>query len=521
MVKPLVLLSLLAYAQAYVKLDFTKTPSSDLAKRDVVDPEAAQLTFDKDQYIVEVAVGTPPQKVLLQIDTGSSDLFVIEESNPYCKNNKNKAPKKKDLESPGDDYPRTPNQVPKSDRTLDCKKYGFYNRNESSTFNSNGTDLFITYGDNGFVRGTWGTDSVSVGNLNLSNLSIGVSPMTNTSTGILGVGLPGEESTFNYSSNVTGPSNYQYSNFPIRLKEEGLIEKIAYSIYLNETGSKYGSILFGAVDHSKYQGPLYTFPLVNSKYKEGSDPFQFEITMNGVGLVGKTDNITLYDQKLPTLLDSGSTISLLPRDVADLVAQQVNGTVDGKGNCIKLPKCPSKKDNQKLIFNFSGAEFSVNVTDFMEKHKGKCYLQFSALDGINFALLGDNFMNNVYTVFNLDDKELSLAQANYNSSLKPDIEEIKDTVPSAVLAPQYYNTFSADPTATAVTGNIFAPEATMSMAAPANASRNSSLNSTFNSSSNYSRVQMKKRTYPNSSSSLQANSAILIMIAAAITAMFL
>ncbi|KAI8399400.1 Peptidase family A1 domain profile [Nakaseomyces glabratus] len=296
MVKPLVLLSLLAYAQAYVKLDFTKTPGSDLAKRDVVDPEAAQLTFDKDQYIVEVAVGTPPQKVLLQIDTGSSDLFVIEESNPYCKNNKNKAPKKKDLESPGDDYPRTPNQVPKSDRTLDCKKYGFYNRNESSTFNSNGTDLFITYGDNGFVRGTWGTDSVSVGNLNLSNLSIGVSPMTNTSTGILGVGLPGEESTFNYSSNVTGPNNYQYSNFPIRLKEEGLIEKIAYSIYLNETGSKYGSILFGAVDHSKYQGPLYTFPLVNSKYKEGSDPFQFEITMNGVGLVGKTDNITLYDQ---------------------------------------------------------------------------------------------------------------------------------------------------------------------------------------------------------------------------------
>lgn len=117
----------------------------------------------------------------------------------------------------------------------------------------------------------------------------------------------------------------------------------------------------------------------------------------------------------------------MSKHIGDLIAAQVNGTIAGKDQCIRLPKCPSKKENKKLIFNFSGAEVAVDINQMMNKHKGKCYLQFAVHeDTSNDAIIfGDNFLRSVYLVYNLEDKEISIAPANFNSSLPENIEPIK------------------------------------------------------------------------------------------------
>ncbi|KAI8393238.1 Peptidase family A1 domain profile [Nakaseomyces glabratus] len=87
--KAIVVTSLLAFAQAYLKLDFEKSPkaSSDLVKRDD-EYVNVPLKNDGDLYLVQLAVGTPPQNITVQLDTGSSDLWFPSADNPFCKENK-------------------------------------------------------------------------------------------------------------------------------------------------------------------------------------------------------------------------------------------------------------------------------------------------------------------------------------------------------------------------------------------------------------------------------------------------
>ena len=47
----------------------------------------------------------------------------------------------------------------------------------------------------------------------------------------------------------------------MELKKQRKIEKIAYSLFLNELNAHFGSILFGGVDKSKYSGQLYTLSM--------------------------------------------------------------------------------------------------------------------------------------------------------------------------------------------------------------------------------------------------------------------
>lgn len=126
--------------------------------------------------------------------------------------------------------------------------------------------------------------------------------------------------------NISKPT---YANFPQILKQKNVIEKVAYSLFLNDTNATNGQILFGAVDHSKYTGSLSTLPLVNSLYVEGiNDTTQLEITLDGMGLKNSQGQFTIYNQKMPALLDSGTTVSYLPIDLHSLVAKQLKGIVD-------------------------------------------------------------------------------------------------------------------------------------------------------------------------------------------------
>ncbi len=120
-------------------------------------------------------------------------------------------------------------------------------------------------------------------------------------------------------------------------------------------------------------------------------------------------------------------------------------------------------------------------------------------------LLGDTFLRQVYTVFDLEAQELSIARANFNSSLPADVEEIKSTVPSAIKAPQYYNTFSAYDNATQVVGNIFDATATASMA-PKN-------------QSNSSNLSRRALNYENNSA--RSSTLSIVLVLAAITTLFM
>ena len=176
------------------------------------------------EYLIAVEVGTPGQKLMVTLDTGSSDLWVPSTSTQACKSGK-------------------------------CIN-GDFNPSDSSTYNileKNGFN--ITYGI-GTDAGNWVSDSVSVaGSTTLKNVTLAVALEGDDNTGIMGIGYPTDETIPNPDGNGTYPTVTDH------MVSQGLINRPAYSLFLNNLNESDGSICFGCVDSTKYNGELVALPL--------------------------------------------------------------------------------------------------------------------------------------------------------------------------------------------------------------------------------------------------------------------
>ncbi|AET39316.1 pepsin-like aspartic protease Ecym_4251 [Eremothecium cymbalariae DBVPG len=422
------LLAQRAESAAYVRFDLDKTrgndfrssekgvmPFGELKKRD---DEYVDVKIHNEQtfYSVNLSIGTPAQEVTVLVDTGSSDLWII-----------------------GADVDCGPDN---SDSTepLDCFEYGAFDKSKSSSWKNNHTEFYISYGDTSFASGEWGTDKLDLGDLNADGLTFAVATASNSSVAVLGIGLTGIEVT-----RASGDNGYEYDNLPIVLKRNGVIDKTAYSLYLNDLDATSGSVLFGAVDHSKYTGTLATVPLVNVNARYGfPKPIELHITLNGLGFSSGKKRGTISATKVPALLDSGTTLSYFPTELAAAIASNVGAVWNARLRKFLIPCSQAKRNNIDLIYNFGGVEITSPLVNYLSETNVEdvCLLGIVPTSS-NDIILGDVFLTSVYTVYDLEALEVSIAQAAYGASAeKENIEVIKSTVPGATKAPGYSNTWS-------------------------------------------------------------------------------
>ena len=90
----------------------------------------------------------------------------------------------------------------------------------------------------------------------IENANFAVIDNTTSSIGVFGVGYPELEAV-----------KSKYTNLPFAMKEQNLIAKVAYSLYLDSRDAVQGYILFGGIDHAKYTGDLKAFDIVQSNDK--------------------------------------------------------------------------------------------------------------------------------------------------------------------------------------------------------------------------------------------------------------
>ncbi|RCK67128.1 Candidapepsin-1 [Candida viswanathii] len=340
--------------------------ASTLTKRDAV---PVTLINEEIKYAVDITVGSDKQKQTVVIDTGSSDLWVVDPRATCIVTTKGQA----------DDF---------------CKQTGTYFPDSSSTANYLGTAFGTRYGDHSSAAGMWYTDTIGIGGVDIKDQRFGDVTTTSIAQGILGVG---------YKSNEAFAV---YDNVPLSLKNQGIISKTAYSLYLNSPDSKSGTIIFGGIDHAKYSGELITVPLTTGG--------EFRIHLNSLTIDGAT-----VPAALEGFLDSGSTYTHLQNSVFQQVSNKYNATYGPgpDGSNVYLVDCdlPGSID-----FNFdNSAKISVPATEFAaalynddgEKFP-KC--QLSLVPG-DVNILGDNFLRSAYVVYDLDDNEISLAQVKYTN----------------------------------------------------------------------------------------------------------
>ncbi|KAF9959323.1 Vacuolar protease A [Mortierella alpina] len=345
------------WAYTLEKYGLTAKPEDwDLASDATTKVPLVDVRLDR-QYHGEVRIGFPPQTVRLQFDTGSSRLAV---SASEC---------------------------------YECAGVLKYKRAASKTYNRGVEKPFrITYGHRkSFVSGVMGQDRVTLGSLTVQHQDLSIvldesRRFEQSVDGILGLSL-GE---------ISG-----YKTVFQNLVEQGLVSRGIFAFYL---GKQYlsggGEAIFGDVDFSRVAAGR------SIVYTRVTDPTRWMVHLEDALVEGRSLRGFVGRGQLEALIDTGTTLLVLPKSIADWVNEQIPNSqvVGGKWT---VP-CDTTSG---LEFKFEGTSFLVPARDVAREQigqPGRCYSAVQTSSG-NYMVIGDAFIKNNYVVFDADNRMVGFA----------------------------------------------------------------------------------------------------------------
>ncbi|CAK7893887.1 candidapepsin-8 [[Candida] anglica] len=318
------------------------------------------LTNEGYYYITYLEFGTDHQKIGVDIDTGSADLW-----------------------------------VPNTSANSDVQEYGVYDPSGSSDYQDTGEAFSIKYGDASESTGSTGefvTDLVSLadGSAALKNFQFAsVSDTSVDQSGILGIGLTSLEAP------VYQGGGSEYPNFPVALKNAGYIDKVAYSLSLNSKEATTGSLLFGGKDTAQYEGDLVVL-------QHSGETARLDATLNSVDVAGTTIQVST-----PYNFDSGTTITILDENTYNSLTSALGAT----GQVVNGEPIITTTTGS-ITYNFDGISIDVPISEIITDTPYGSALQVQYSDT---AILGDNFLRYTYLVFDLEESTISIGRPTYSS----------------------------------------------------------------------------------------------------------
>ncbi|KAK8016849.1 hypothetical protein PG993_015038 [Apiospora rasikravindrae] len=414
------LIASIAHAQV-VQFDIAKRtiqPNRQrLSKREATTYEET-ITNEKQRggYFATVSVGSPAQKLTLQLDTGSSDIWVPSSSSSVCtKSSPSGGSRGGDGAESGEDEGCT---------------LGSFDSSKSTSFNVVGKNLFsISYVDGSHSKGDYFTDDFEIGGAKLTNVTMGLGIDTDIPYGLVGVGYALNEAIVADTQKISSA----YKNLPVQMMEEGMISTNAYSLWLNDLDASTGQILFGGVDTEKYEGEMKVIDVQKDSQTNQFTSFIVSMTSLTANSPSGSDSLTTRQYPIPVVLDSGTTLSYLPTELAVQVWKEVGAVWD---TYTQMAFVPCGMENSKGTFEFgfagpNGPKISVDMTELVldiaegndvpkfqsGQYKGQNICQFGIQ---NFTsepfLLGDTFLRSAYVVYDLENNQIGMAKTDFNSS---------------------------------------------------------------------------------------------------------
>ncbi|KAH6620609.1 aspartic-type endopeptidase-like protein [Chaetomium sp. MPI-SDFR-AT-0129] len=324
------------------------------AKRDTGSAPANPVNPEYDQaYITPVTIGTPPQTLDLDFDTGSSDLWVFSSLQP----------------------------------TSEVEGRQFYSPDASATSEQlDGQTFSIEYAEGSGARGVVYTDYVTVGELTVQGQAVEAAEhVSGTITdeknihGLLGLG---------FSEINTVTPERQLTFFDSALPN---LDEPVFAADLK--AGKAGTYDFGFIDEDKYTGEIaYT----------AVDPTQgfWNFTSSGYG-VGTGD---FSESQIKGIADTGGSLLFLPTQVVTEYYSQVeNATTDAEYGGYVFP-CDAALP--PFVFGIESARFTIPPAYMIYGHvySGSqiCFggLQDGSAMGEAGSIWGTAALRAVYVVFN-------------------------------------------------------------------------------------------------------------------------
>ena len=206
---------------------------------------------------------------------------------------------------------------------------------------------------------------------------------------------------------------------------QGFTERVAYSLWLNDLESDAGSILFGAIDTTKYNGDLVSLPMQPTD--ASGNVTSLAVTLSSISIKDNSGTrlLSSADFSVPAVLDSGTPGTEIPAEVANALINGM-GAVNVKGQSV-VP-CRYHDADASIIYGFGGpggpsisvpiAEMLIDTGATFEDGSEACTLGVDAIEVAQGGaiLLGDTFMRAAYIVYDLENLEIAIARANYNAT---------------------------------------------------------------------------------------------------------
>ncbi|KAI0432256.1 aspartic peptidase domain-containing protein [Xylaria sp. FL1042] len=382
-------LSIEQHSNHYVKLPVVHSTNRQVFAKvyeDRRDLSAVPLAKRADvAYYAQLNIGTPPQSVFVQLDTGSFELWV----NPNCTN----------LQGTSD--------------VRFCNAIGHYDPSSSSSAVELPVTKTLRYGI-GSANIQYVTDTVSLAGTDalLKDVQFGVALDTvDEFSGILGIG---------HGENVT----IRYKNMIDQLAAQGATNTKAFSLALGSKSEQEGVIIFGGLDMSKFSGTLQTQPII-----QGPDGVpRYWINMHSLSITPPSGETKQYpNTSMAVFLDSGATLTLLPTSLANAIAADFGADATNADGFYPVD-CKFNNQSGTLSFAFTGVTIRVPYREIVREIQTafgiQCYLGISPSE--DFALLGDTLLRSAYAVFDQTNNAIHIAQySNCGSNEKEITAQMK------------------------------------------------------------------------------------------------
>jgi hypothetical protein len=304
--------------------------------------------------------------------------------------------------------------------------------------------FFIQYGDGSGALGDYITDDFTIGGATIKALEMGLAHNSTLISGLMGIGYDVNEASNDPDGN-TAP--FTYPSIVDQMVSQGLITTKAYSLYLDDLEASTGSIIFGGIDSDKYSGDLLQLPVIPEEAENGTAIYAaLAVAMDSLSITGQAGNITTITDKteLPVVLDSGTTLTYVPAQLANSVYELLNAVDDTENSGYVYVDCNLASTSPKMTLNFgfggsSNVSVSVPISEMIISLPsvggggfggfGGPELPFSSACalGINSQeeepyILGDTFLRSAYVVYDLSNNVIAIAQTNFNSTTSSIVE---------------------------------------------------------------------------------------------------
>ncbi|KAH7926143.1 acid protease [Leucogyrophana mollusca] len=308
-----------------------------------------------------ISVGTPPKKFTVDFDTGSSDLV-----------------------------------LPGSNCGSSCSGHTLYSPSASSTAKDLGKPFSLAYGDNSTVKGEQWTDTVNVGGLIAKAQTLGVASQYSEGFGLANFPADG-------LLGLAFPSISSYPATPLfntlMTAKPAQLSQPLFAFKLSTSGSE---LTLGDVDTKAFKGQL-TYVAVSA---EG----YWQVSLDSVN-VGKTQ----VAKNAQAIVDTGTTLIATSSANAKTFYAKIPGSKERSDVFPGLWTVPCSSASQiNVSLTFGGQKFAVSPQTFVlgaiSSGSPDCMGGVMGQGAAGDAwIVGDVFLQNVYTVYDMGNKRVGFA----------------------------------------------------------------------------------------------------------------